>query len=93
MRATTARANLIWRVNDFFARQMIRKRPAHGLAPLSAWLVHLRTACRRGPCRFVLFKVFELQLELMDLLIQCLGRPTKLHAAQLVQLSLVLLDE
>jgi hypothetical protein len=49
--------------------------------------------CRRcSPC-LTLFEVFELQFKLMDLLIQRLGGPAKLHPAQLVQLGLILRDE
>ncbi len=91
--STARRAYLLRCVDDVFARQMIRQRPAHRLAAFRAGPIRFWPARGRGARGLAFFEVFKLEFKLMDLLIQRLGRPAKLHPAQLVQLGLILRDE
>ena len=79
-------------VHDLLTRQMFGQRPALGLRALYArgWAVldrHLGLFLRRAGLQFL-----ELQLQLLDLPGDPLGRPAELHPPQLGDLELQLLD-
>jgi hypothetical protein len=59
------------------------------LASLRLWSTGCGIFCRRFTSSLALFEVFEFQFELVDFGVQRLGRVTKLHLAELVQLRLV----
>jgi hypothetical protein len=93
MGAAAAGTDIAGGMNDLLARQVFGQGRADRLASFGLERAARRTLGRRLAGCLALLEIFQPQFQLLNLRIQGRRRTAELHAPQLAQLRLVLLDQ